>query len=79
MPPSKKLVVGPRGAAELLDLSQWSVYKLINSGELESFALGSSRRITVESIEAYIARRLDQPKRKIRTPPIRQKRAEVSA
>ena len=33
-------------------------YELINAGELESFKDGKSRKITVNSIEAYIERHL---------------------
>jgi hypothetical protein len=32
-------------------------YELLRSGELESFLDGASRKIIVESIKAYIARR----------------------
>jgi hypothetical protein len=69
MPPPKKLVVGPAGAAELLDLSEWSIFKLIREGELETFELGGSRKITIASVEALIRRRLAARRRKIRNPP----------
>jgi hypothetical protein len=35
------------------------VYELINTGELESYLDGRSRKITVASIKRYIARRLE--------------------
>jgi excisionase family DNA binding protein len=79
MPPStKKLVVRPAEAGELLDCSQSYLYELIRAGELESFEAGTARKITTASIEAYIRRRLAANRRKIRTPPIPQKRAGVS-
>jgi excisionase family DNA binding protein len=66
---SKKLVVRPAEAGELLDCSQSYLYELIRKGELESFEDGAARKITVASIERYIARRLAASRRKIRTPP----------
>jgi hypothetical protein len=34
------------------------LYELLGGGELESFTLGKSRKMTVASIRAYIDRRL---------------------
>jgi excisionase family DNA binding protein len=39
-------------------VSRATLYSLINGGELESYTEGRSRRITVESINAYVKRRL---------------------
>jgi excisionase family DNA binding protein len=41
-----------------LMVSRATLYGLINAGELESYTEGRSRRITVESINAYVRRRL---------------------
>lgn len=45
---------------ELLKLSRQSVYNYINSGELESFTLGSSRRITAAALERFINKKAGQ-------------------
>jgi hypothetical protein len=42
----------------MLACSNTRGYELLNAGELESFLDGRSRKITVESIRRYIARRL---------------------
>jgi excisionase family DNA binding protein len=55
---SPPLVVKPREAARLLSLCPSSVYGLMRAGELESFRDGRSRRITMKSIEKYLARQL---------------------
>jgi excisionase family DNA binding protein len=52
------LVVKPRLAWRLLNCSNTRGYELLNAGELESFKDGKSRKITLSSIKAYIARRL---------------------
>ena len=50
--------VPPLEAARMLSICQSRVYGLMRNGELESYQDGRSRRITVESIYAYRARRL---------------------
>jgi excisionase family DNA binding protein len=52
------LVVSPNQAMKALMVSRATLYGLINAGELESYTEGRSRRITVESINAYVKRRL---------------------
>ena len=52
------LVVKPKTAWKMLACSNTRGYELIAAGELDSFLDGSSRKITVESIRRYIARRL---------------------
>jgi hypothetical protein len=52
------LVVKPRDARRMLSCSHKRVYQLIADGQLESFRDGASRKITVASIERYIARGL---------------------
>jgi excisionase family DNA binding protein len=54
------LVVGPRRARRMLDCGNTRLYELIAARELESFKDGRSRKITVASIKAYIARRLEE-------------------
>jgi excisionase family DNA binding protein len=50
------MVVSPRGEKQLLQCGHKHVYQLIARGEIVSFKDGRSRKITVASIEAYIAR-----------------------
>ena len=52
------LVVKPKIAWKMLACSNTRGYELLNAGELVSFLDGRSRKITVESIRRYIARRL---------------------
>jgi hypothetical protein len=52
------LVVKPRVAWKMLACSNTRGYELLNAGELDSFLDGRSRKITVESIRRYIARRI---------------------
>jgi len=52
------LVVRPREACRLLAVGNTRLYQLIGDGELETYLDGRSRRITIGSIRAYIARRL---------------------
>jgi hypothetical protein len=52
------LVVKPKVAWAMLACSNTRGYELLAAGELESFLDGRSRKITVSSIHALIARRL---------------------
>jgi hypothetical protein len=52
------LVVKPKVAWKMLACSNTRGYELLNAGELESFLDGRSRKITVESIRRYVARRV---------------------
>jgi hypothetical protein len=52
------LLVRPRDAWRMLDCGNTHGYELLNAGELESFLDGRARKITVESIHRYIARKL---------------------
>jgi hypothetical protein len=54
----ERLVVSPRRAKRMLDCGNTRLYELLNAKELESFLDGRSRKITVSSIKAYIARLL---------------------
>jgi excisionase family DNA binding protein len=57
------LVVRPARAAAILNSSRKRVYEMIAAGELKSFRDGGARKITVESIRGYIARKLaESPK-----------------
>jgi hypothetical protein len=52
------LVVKPRVAWKMLSCSNTRGYELLAARELDSFLDGRSRKITVESIQQYIARHL---------------------
>jgi excisionase family DNA binding protein len=52
------LVASPNQTMKAIQVSRKKLYDLINSGELESYKEGKSRRITVKSINEYIERRL---------------------
>ena len=52
------LVVKPRQAELMLSCGHKKLYQLLAAGDLQSFRDGSSRKIVVESIRQYIARRL---------------------
>ena len=52
------LVASPNQAMRAIQVSRKKLYELINTGELESYTGGKSRRITVKSINEYIERRL---------------------
>jgi excisionase family DNA binding protein len=53
------LVASPKQAMRAIQVSRKKLYELINTGELESYTEGKSRRITVKSINDYIERRLE--------------------
>jgi excisionase family DNA binding protein len=52
------LVVRPKVAWEMLGCGNTRGYELLAAGELESYKDGRSRKITVASIKALVARRL---------------------
>jgi hypothetical protein len=54
----RALVVSPRTACLMLSVSHKRLYCLLADGQLESFKDGRSRKITVASIKARIARGL---------------------
>src|SRR5262245_43299123 len=56
------LVVAPAEAAHMLRVSVVRVYQLLRNGELQSYTDGKARRITVSSIQGWVARRLEASK-----------------
>jgi excisionase family DNA binding protein len=52
------LVVRPKVAWKMLGCGNTRGYELLAAGELESYKDGRSRKITVASIKALVARRL---------------------
>ena len=53
------IVASPNQAMQAIQVSRKKLYELINNGELQSYTEGKSRRITVDSIHAYVKRRLE--------------------
>jgi len=54
------LVASPKQAMNLLQVGRATLYSLLDRGELESFRVGRSRRITIKSVNAYVERCLEQ-------------------
>lgn len=54
------LVVKPRRARQMLDCGNTRLYELLAAGKLQSFKDGKSRKIVVQSIIDYIARRINE-------------------
>jgi excisionase family DNA binding protein len=52
------LAISPREAARLLSISLGHIYLLMAHGELGSFQTRRSRRIPVQALHDYVARRL---------------------
>lgn len=46
----------PEAAAEQLGISRAQVFRLMQSGELQSLKIGRSRRVPAEQLDAYVAR-----------------------
>ncbi|MGN6690107.1 MAG: helix-turn-helix domain-containing protein [Sphingopyxis sp.] len=54
----KPIAVTTKDGFGMIPVSVAQGYRLIAAGELEAFKVGRATRITVASIEAYVARRL---------------------
>jgi hypothetical protein len=52
------IAVPPKAAAQMLGYGVTHLYKLLNSGEIQSFADGGARRVLVTSIHDYVGRKL---------------------
>jgi hypothetical protein len=63
-PEFEPLVCNVRTAEVLLGEGKDRIYALIRSGEIESYLDGSSRKISVASIKARVARKLAASKNK---------------
>ena len=59
----KKLLFTYREAAELLSVSVAHIRRLVESGQLTRLYIGSSKRsarVTAESLQGYVARKLQE-------------------
>jgi len=57
-PSEGPIVASPKQVMDRLQISRTTLYALLDRGELESYTEGKSRRITLQSIDAYVKRRL---------------------
>ena len=57
-PRTPPLAVSAKEAARLLSLSLSKLYELLRNNELQSYADGNSRRVTMASIYGYVDRKL---------------------
>lgn len=57
-PEDQPIVASPNQAMIALGISRAKLYEHINSGELESYVDGGSRKIMWDSIRSFISRRL---------------------
>ena len=57
-PPSPPLAVPTKEACRLLSVSLSRLYELLRNGDLQSYADGYNRRVTMTSICGYVDRRL---------------------
>lgn len=55
MAETERLLIPVKEAAELLSLTPWSVYKLLDAEKLEGRYQGRRRYVTGESLNAYVA------------------------
>ncbi len=61
---SEPLVVSPKRGCQMLDCSMTRFYELLNSGQIQSYREGKSRKAIVASIKAHIARQLESEAKK---------------
>jgi hypothetical protein len=55
------IFISVKGAAEVLDTTPWSVYKLLDAGVIESKYMGSRRKVVVASLREYADSRPSTP------------------
>lgn len=56
----RKQILRPDEVGRLLKISKRGVYRLISSGSLEAFKVGSVLRIRQDDVQAYISRQIDE-------------------
>jgi excisionase family DNA binding protein len=56
----ERLLLRPIEAAEAIGVGRSKIYELLASGELPSIRVGSSVRVPVDALRAWIARQLDE-------------------
>ncbi len=58
--PHQRRVYSPAQVAEYLGCQRGFVFQLIRTGELRSFKLGRLRRISADSIDAFLSRKVEE-------------------
>jgi len=56
---SERLLLKPEEAAEVLGIGRSKLYELLAAGEIESVRIGSSRRVPMKGLHAYVERLVD--------------------
>jgi hypothetical protein len=69
--------VGTKTAWHMMGISNAHGYKLIEQGEIDSYLEGRVRKVTVASVKAYIARKLEAAKKD--TTPVRTEKATAAS
>lgn len=66
-PSERPLLLTVKEAAELMNVGRTTIYKLMDSGEVQSLQIGSSRRIPLAAIHEFADRRcrptIDNPEK----------------
>ena len=57
---SERLLLRPVEAAEVIGIGRSKLYELLSTGELPSIRIGSSVRVPVAELRAWIERRIEQ-------------------
>ena len=60
-PAADKLLFSVRETAAALSLTEWSIYRLLDSGELRGVYQGRRRYVTRDELDRYIASLADAP------------------
>lgn len=56
----QQILLTPEAAARRLSVGRSAIYTLLARGEIESIALGRSRRIPVEALDRFVQRQREQ-------------------
>lgn len=64
----KPIALKVKDAFDMIGVGITKGYQLINDGELESFKIGRSTRITMASVESYVEREVSRWKQSYQDP-----------
>jgi len=53
----KITVLSPEEVSKILNVNQWTIYRMINSGEIPAFKVGNQWRIKEEDLNKWISNR----------------------
>ena len=57
---SDQIAYTVKHAAKVLDIGERTLWQLVNSGEVESFKIGWSRRVSRSALEDYVKRQREK-------------------